>query len=131
MPLQGRVDQQRHGYRNTDPVVGAKAGAVGFDDSPLDHDGDGIPLEVVGALEGLLADHVLVALEGERRAALAARSGLPGQQYVPDTVLPEGEAVLPGPLPYPLLDPLLLAGAAGYPRYLLEDAPDDLRLQPC
>jgi len=113
--------EEREDVRDADPVVGAERRAVGRDELIVDDEAQGLVLEVELDTLGLLAHHVEVAVEDERRGVLEpALAGLADEDAV-GVILRRLEAMGLGEPEDPVRDLLLVAAPAGDAREHLEE----------
>lgn len=99
------------------------------DPPAVDARADRVPVEIELHVGVLLADHVHMRLENNRRTVLEARRGGLAHHHVADGVLLVFEIVLPGEIDQKFDDPALLLRGARNPCDGVELLPDDAGFQ--
>ena len=127
--LDRRVEQRGQRGGHADAAVGAERRALGLDPLPVDAGADGVVLEVELHVGVLLADHVHVRLEDDRRTVLEARGGGFAHDDVARRVLAVFDAVALGERHQEVDDPALLLRGARDLRDGIELFPDDARFK--
>ena len=127
--LHGGVDQDSQRGGHADTAVGAERRAFGPDPPAVDARADRVPVEIELHVGVLLADHVHMRLEDNRRTVLEARRGGLAHHHVADGVLLVFEIVLPGEIDQKFDDPALLLRGARNPCDGVELLPDDAGFQ--
>lgn len=127
--LDRRVEQRGQRGGHADAAVGAERRALGLDPLPVDAGTDGVVLEVELHVGVLLADHVHVRLEDDRRTVLEARGGGFAHDDVARRILAVFDAVALGERHQEVDDPALLLRGARNLRDGIELFPDDARFE--
>ena len=108
-------------HSHSDAVIAAQGGALGVDGVSLHHQVQPFLIHILGAVGGLFADHVHVALEDDRLGVLIAGGSFLDDNHIVQLVLVRFQPPFPGEGHQPVAGGLGVAGAVGDGAQLLKE----------